>query len=61
MKCISFDRDVIDIHFEKIEKIYLDIGGDPLLKKAIVSSLSKMLVGNIMMIMEEKFKSITIP
>jgi len=61
MKCISFDRDTIDIHFQKMERIYFELGGDSILKQAFVSSLSKLLVGHAMKIIEDIFKSIIIP
>ncbi|KAK4737238.1 hypothetical protein R3W88_000935 [Solanum pinnatisectum] len=46
MKCISFDRDIIDIHFKK---------------DAFLSSLAKMLAGHAMTIIDNRFKSMTIP
>ncbi|KAH0765034.1 hypothetical protein KY285_000905 [Solanum tuberosum] len=61
MKCISFDRDIIDIHFQKMARIYFELDGDSSLKQAFVLSLPKILVGHAMTIIEDKFKSITIP
>ncbi|KAH0729895.1 hypothetical protein KY289_001083 [Solanum tuberosum] len=61
MKCISFDRDIIDIHFQKMERIYFELGGDSSLKQAFVSSLPKMLARHAMTIFKDRFKSITIP
>ncbi|KAH0652698.1 hypothetical protein KY289_030376 [Solanum tuberosum] len=61
MKCISFDRDIIDIHFQNMARIYFELGGDSSLKQAFVSSLPKMLAGHAMKIIKDRFKSITIP
>ncbi|XP_070017294.1 uncharacterized protein [Nicotiana sylvestris] len=61
MKCVSFDRNDIDRHFQKISKIYFEIGGDINLKQAFVSSLPKLLASRTMTITEERFLSITIP
>ncbi|KAH0781390.1 hypothetical protein KY290_000988 [Solanum tuberosum] len=61
MKCISFDRDIIDIHFQKMARIYFELGGDSSLKQAFLSSLPKMLAGHAMTIFKDMFKSITIP
>ena len=60
MKCVSFDRNDIDMHFQKMAKIYFEIGGDINLKQAFVSSLPK-LASRTMTIIEQKFRSITIP
>ncbi|KAK6803148.1 hypothetical protein RDI58_000932 [Solanum bulbocastanum] len=61
MKCISFDRDIIDINLQKMARIYFELGGDSSLKQAFRSSLPKMLVGHAMAIIKDRFKSITIP
>lgn len=61
MKYLSFDQDVIDMHFQKMAKILLKLGKDPSMKQAFVSSLPKMLVGHIIMITKKKIKSIIIP
>ena len=61
MKCVAFDRDVIDIHFQKMAKMFFELGGGASLKKAFVSSLPKMLASRTMTIVEEKFQSIAIP
>lgn len=58
MKYLLFDRDVIDIHFQKMEKIYFRLGGDPIPKKDLISSLSRMIDAHTMTIAMEKFKSI---
>ncbi|KAK4716587.1 hypothetical protein R3W88_014925 [Solanum pinnatisectum] len=42
-------------------RIYFEHGEDSTLKQAFVSSLPKMLVGHAMKIIEDRFKSITIP
>lgn len=59
MKSLSFDWNVIDIYFHKMAKIYFELGEDTTLKKAIISSLLKILVGHMMRFEKEKFKSIT--
>ncbi|KAK4707449.1 hypothetical protein R3W88_032996 [Solanum pinnatisectum] len=61
MKCLSFDKDIIDIHFQKMARIYFELGGDSSLKQAFLSSLPKMLAGHAMTIIDDRFKSITIP
>ncbi|KAG5584863.1 hypothetical protein H5410_045297 [Solanum commersonii] len=61
MKGISFDRDIIDIHFQKMEGIYFELGGDSSLRQTFVSSLPRMLAVHAIMIIEDRFKSITIP
>ncbi|KAH0725179.1 hypothetical protein KY284_001044 [Solanum tuberosum] len=61
MNCISFDRDIIDIHFQKMERIYFELGGDSSLKQVFVSSLPRMLAGHAMTVIGDRFKSITIP
>ncbi|WMV58587.1 hypothetical protein MTR67_051972 [Solanum verrucosum] len=50
MKCISFDRDIIDIHFQKMTRIYIELGGDSRLKQDFVSSLPQMLARHTMTI-----------
>ncbi|KAH0632845.1 hypothetical protein KY284_035631 [Solanum tuberosum] len=52
--------DIIDIHFQKMKEIYFELGGDSSLKQAFVSSLPNMLAVQAMMIIEDRFKSITI-
>ncbi|XP_060210578.1 uncharacterized protein LOC132637517 [Lycium barbarum] len=61
MKCVAFDRDAIDIHFQKMAKMFFALDGEASLKQAFVSSLPKMLASQTMTIVEEKFQSITIP
>jgi len=61
MKCVSFDRNDIDKHFQKMAKIYFEISGDINLKQVFVSSLPKLLASPTMTIIEEIFLSITIP
>ncbi|KAH0781400.1 hypothetical protein KY290_000998 [Solanum tuberosum] len=61
MKCISFDRDIIDVYFQKMARIYFELDGDSSLKQAFVLSLPKILAGHAMTIIEDRFKSITIP
>lgn len=55
-----FNKNVIDIHFQKMKKIYFELGMDPSLKQAFILSLQTMIENHTMIIMEEKFKSITI-
>lgn len=61
MKCLSFDKNVIDIYFQEMMKIYFELGKDPSLKQAFISSLPKILVGYTKIIVKDMFKSITIP
>ncbi|XP_019237109.1 PREDICTED: uncharacterized protein LOC109217322 [Nicotiana attenuata] len=57
MKYVSFDRNDIDKHYQKVAEIYFEVGGDINLKQAFVSSLPKLLASRTMTIIEEKFQS----
>lgn len=59
MNYLSLDRDIIDKHFQKKAKIFFELGGDINLKQAFVLSLPKMLAGRIMIIIEDKYRSVT--
>lgn len=54
------DRNVIDIHFQKMEKIYFELGEDSSLKKSFISSLLTILAGHMMKIVKKRLKYVTI-